>query len=101
MGLYSDGSWWLDLNENLVWDGVGAGQDAHHCCFGLSDDLPVSGDWTSTGFDKIGVRHASMMWVLDNGNFVWDSYQREQIYGPFGLVGDSVVRWNKSKVKAN
>jgi len=71
IGIFADGTWYLDLNGNGVWDGTPT--DAlHYFGAGLAGIVPVSGDWTGTGPAKIGV-FTGGTWYLDlNGNGVWD-----------------------------
>ena len=108
IGVYRPGSgtWLLDANGNRTWDGCGT--DLCLGPFGLSGDLPLAGDWTGTGGDKIGVFQPYdpfgspyKRFVLDNGNGVFVSVEQEQILGPFGLETDKVIVWNQSVIKAN
>jgi hypothetical protein len=61
--------------------------------FGLSGDLPVVGDWTGAGQERIGVFDPSTgMWELDlNGNGEFDGCQVDACLGPFGQSGDLPV----------
>ncbi len=71
IGIYKDGTWYLDLNGNGAWDGE---PTDHQLVFGagLSNAYPVAGDWTGDGTTKIGV-YAGGVWYLDlNGNGAWD-----------------------------
>jgi len=85
------GQWLLDLNGNRKKDRCS--RDDCISSFGLSDDLPVVGDWNGTGKDKIGVfRPSTGEWLLDvNGNGVWDGCEVDACMGPFGLAGDLPV----------
>jgi hypothetical protein len=91
-------SWYLDQNNNGVWDGTFGGDITFQ--FGLPGDIPVVGDWTGTGVSKVGVMRCPAVgqpgvctWILDsqnlrapNGNFLVSSY---------GLPGDlpAVGNW--------
>ena len=91
-------TWYLDDNNNGVWDGTFGGDVAFQ--FGLPGDIPVVGDWTGTGVSKVGVMRCPAAgqpgvctWILDaqnlrapNGNFLVSSY---------GLAGDlpAVGNW--------
>jgi hypothetical protein len=92
IGLFRNGNWYLDYNGNGQWDGCGApalpGTDA--CLsFGLSTDIPVTGDWGGTGQTKIGVFRGGS-WYLDlNGNGVWDPGVDSTF--TFGTAGDKPV----------
>lgn len=70
IGVYKDGSWWLDSNGNGSWE---AGEDGSFAfSAGVTGAVPVTGDWTGSGTTKIGV-YSSGTWYLDlNGNGVWD-----------------------------
>ena len=84
-------TWYLDQNNNGVWDGTSGGDVAFQ--FGLPGDIPVVGDWTGNGVSKAGVMRCPAAgqagvcaWVLDAqnlrapiGNFLMSSY---------GLAGD-------------
>jgi subtilisin family serine protease len=71
VGIYRNGSWYLDANGNGAWDGCGTDR-----CFpsfgGLLEDLPITGDWDGSGRTKIGI-YRNGAWYLDrNGNGRWD-----------------------------
>ncbi len=63
------GEWFIDRNGNRQWDGCTT--DGCYVGFGAPGDLPVAGDWTGSGFAKIGV-FRNGQWYLDNGNGKWD-----------------------------
>jgi hypothetical protein len=91
-------TWYLDENNNGVWDGTFNGDIAFQ--FGLPGDIPVVGDWTGTGVSKVGVMRCPAVgqpgvctWILDTqnlrapgGNFLVSSY---------GVAGDqpAVGNW--------
>lgn len=70
IGIYQDGTWYLDYNGNGVWD---TGIDKLDY-FGTVGYTPVVGNWNgaATG-DKNGI-YQDGTWYLDyNGNRVWDT----------------------------
>ncbi len=79
IGTYADGTWYLDLNGNGVWDGTPT--DAQYSFGnGVANAIPVTGDWTGTGTTKVGI-YANGEWDLDlNGNGVWDGTPTDAAY---------------------
>ncbi|MBT0653144.1 S8 family serine peptidase [Geomobilimonas luticola] len=72
IGVYADGTWYLDLNGNGAWDGTPT-DGRYSFGAGLAGAIPVTGDWTGTGSTKIGV-YTDGTWYLDlNGNGAWDA----------------------------
>jgi lysophospholipase L1-like esterase len=71
IGVFRKGAWYLDFNGSGKWDKnidttISAGS------FGLSDDIPVTGDWNGDGKTNIGVFRKGV-WYLDySGNDQWD-----------------------------
>jgi hypothetical protein len=86
-----DGQWLLDLNGNREWD---AGDASAH--FGMTGDMPVTGDWNGDGLTDPGVfRPAGNWWYLDsNGNGIWEPGIDAAF--KFGMAGDVPVTgdWN-------
>jgi hypothetical protein len=94
IGIYKDGTWYLDTNGNGVWDG--ASTDRYVTAFGLPGWTPVIGDWTGTGTTKIGI-YKEGTWYLDmNGNGVWDGASTDRYVTAFGLPGWTPIvgDWN-------
>ncbi len=89
IGVFRGGYWLLDRNGNGGWDGCGV--DGCLPSFGMSIDLPVTGDWTGTGTTKVGVfRHGR--WFPDlNGNGARDGCQTDGCVDAFGLSIDTPV----------
>ena len=58
-----------------------------------SGDLPVIGDWSNNGIEKIGFfRSTTGQWYLDfNGNGRWDGSDTDKFIAHFGIVGDLPV----------
>lgn len=89
----SDRRWYLDANNNGLYD---AGIDLLRGIFGASTDIPVAGDWTGDGIDKIGVyRPANRMWYLDADNNGTYSAGSDLTLGIFGQSTDKplVGKW--------
>jgi subtilisin len=85
----STGRWYLDDGDG-IWNGCNI--DLCLGPFGSPGDLPVVGDWTNTGTDKIGIyRPRTGMWYLDNGDGVWSGCNIDLCLGPFGSPGDLPV----------
>jgi hypothetical protein len=80
------GTWYLDNNGNGRWDG--AGIDLTYPLFGLSTDIPVTGDWDGSGHTKIGVYHKGTWYLDTNGDGMFDA--GDTVY-QFGLPGDIPV----------
>ena len=69
IGVYSNGTWYLDFNGNGVWDGPAIDLEFS---FGSAGEIPVTGDWNHDGITEIGV-YSNGTWYLDmNGNGIWD-----------------------------
>jgi len=88
VGVFRDGSWFLDFSGDGKWD-----VDDKFFSFGMAGDVPLVGDWNGDGTDNIGVfRDGS--WSLDiNGNGQWDAGDISFIAGRASdvpVVGD----WN-------
>jgi hypothetical protein len=103
IGFYrpTTGTWFLDYNGdgifNLTQDKqyqFGGVQASTSCPGG---DVPVTGDWTGSGFTKIGLFRCGFLWILDeNGNGVLDSPVTNTAGGDFqfaygGSAGDVPV----------
>ncbi|MDD5312474.1 MAG: oligosaccharyl transferase, archaeosortase A system-associated [Dehalococcoidia bacterium] len=87
----------LDVDGDGIWNPDKG--DAKLGPFGFSTDIPLIGDWTGDGKDKIGVwRPSELCFYLDsNGDGVWNPEKGDRKLGPYGLsfnntpvVGD----WN-------
>jgi hypothetical protein len=85
---------YLDYNGNGVWSGAVTDRSYN---FGITGDIPVSGDWNVDGRTEIGVfRPSTNMFYLDyNGNGVWSGAVTDRSYN-FGITGDIPVSgdWN-------
>ncbi len=92
IGVFRNGSWYLDYNGNGVWNGC----STDFCgMFGLPTDTPIVGDWDGDGWTEIGVKRGTY-WYLDyNGNGIWDGCVIDRCY-TFGLSTDIPVAgdWN-------
>jgi len=85
---------YLDFNGNGVWNGASGDRQYN---FGISGDIPISGDWDKNGISEIGVfRNSTHMFYLDyNGNGVWNGALVDRQYN-FGISGDIPIAgdWN-------
>jgi hypothetical protein len=87
--------WYIDANNNGVWDGAYGGDQVWS--FGIPGDIPVVGDWNGVGTSNIGVFRCPVagsttpcLWILDAGNkHVYDS--TTAIFANYGLAGDLPV----------
>ncbi|NJN45303.1 MAG: PKD domain-containing protein, partial [Candidatus Competibacteraceae bacterium] len=104
VGVFRNGTWFLDFNGNGLWDGCiqDGGQDA--CLFKqlrCPGDLPVAGDWNGNNTAKVGV-YRKGSWFLDfNGNDQWDGCAQDGgqdacLFNSFGAPNDLPVAgdWN-------
>ncbi|MBE0576913.1 MAG: hypothetical protein IH613_13585 [Desulfuromonadales bacterium] len=98
IGVFRNGTWYLDANGNGAWD---PDTDTVYANFGQAGDLPVVGDWNGDGVLQIGV-FRNGIWYLDaNGNGAWDS-GIDTVYANFGQAGDLPVvgDWNGDGVSS-
>jgi hypothetical protein len=78
VGIYADGSWYLDMNGDGAWNG--APTDGLLAFGGMPGAVAVTGDWTGTGTTKIGL-YVDGTWYLDmNGNGAWDGPSIDKLY---------------------
>ena len=89
----------LDYNGNGTWDGAVVDRQYN---FGISGDLPVSGDWNSDGRSEIGVfRNSTKMFYLDyNANGVWNGSVVDRQYNFSSISGDLPISgdWNNDGI---
>lgn len=94
IGIVRNALWYLDLNENGVWNGNLT--DGLYG-FGSVTDTPISGDWNGDRIDDIGVVRSGY-WYLDlNGNRVWGGGDTVFSFGnptDIPIVGD----WNYDRI---
>ena len=70
IGLFLNGNWWLDTNEDGVFD---SGDAQFIFGFGGSGVVPVVGDWNGGGKTEVGV-YANGAWFRDvDGTHTWDA----------------------------
>lgn len=92
IGVFRDGVWYLDLNDNGKWDGVEGGDGQY--VFGSPGDKAVVGDWKGDGITRLGIFRRGV-WILDvNNNRKYDP--DDPSYG-FGLAEDLPVvgKWGE------
>jgi len=98
-GVYRNGFWILDMNNNGVYDGPAV--DRFIAFGGQPGDMPVVGDWNGDGRTKVGI-YRKGFWLLDtNGDGVFDTGDQFLAFG--GNPGEQPVigDWNgdgKTKV---
>jgi hypothetical protein len=82
-------SFYLDYNGNGVWNGAVIDRSNN---FGITGDIPITGDWNADGKTNIGIfRPSANMFYLDfNGNGVWNGAMADLRYN-FGVSGDTPV----------
>lgn len=88
VGVFRNGTWYLDANGNSGWDGVAGGDLVLQ--FGIPGDLPYVGDWEGNGIDNIGVVRNGYFYLDSNGNGVWENFPADY-YGRFGNPSDIPV----------
>jgi len=92
IGVYREGTWYLDRNGNGVWD---AGTDGFIGNWGGDPaDKVVVGDWNGSGTTKIGIYGTGTgIWYLDkNGNGAWDGPTTDGVIANWGgMPGDVPV----------
>jgi hypothetical protein len=95
IGIYrpSSGTWFLDYNGDGIFT---AGVDKTYQFGGIAGDTPVVGDWSGSGFAKIGLVRPFVaggqpaLWILDyNGDGSIDT--GDQVFGFGGVQGDIPV----------
>jgi hypothetical protein len=84
------GNWYLDANGNGVYDQIA---DFLYK-FGMTGDIPVSGDWDGDGIGNIGVYRAGYWYRDTNANGVWNA--GVDASSKFGTATDKPVTgdWN-------
>lgn len=88
IGLYrpSTGTWYLDYNGNGVYDGPNV--DRQYQYGGLQGDIPVVGDWTGTGYSKIGLFRSGFLFLLNlAGNGTFSGGSNDAVFPFGGLTG--------------
>ena len=88
IGVFTNGTWYLDMNGNGAWDGPASDVTYANFGVGLPNVMPVTGDWDGSanpGKTKIGV-FTNGTWYLDmNGNGAWDGPVIDKTYPNFGV----------------
>jgi len=96
IGVFSDGTWYGDLNGSGTWDGQPPDGLATFGA-GIPGALAVVGDWSGTGTVKIGVYKDGAWWVDYNGNSAWDGPAIDRTFSfDAGIAGAVPVAgdWN-------
>jgi hypothetical protein len=85
IGIYSKGTWYLDMIGNGVWDGGVVDKVIPSFGVGVPDAIPVTGDWDGSGKTKIGI-FSNGIWYLDmKGDGKWDGGIVDKIIPNFGV----------------
>jgi hypothetical protein len=92
IGVFRNGFWCLDLNNNRHWDGLAGGDGIF--AFGVPGDVAVVGDWNGDRRSKLGVFRCPQTgvctWVLDYaGKFAYDPGTAKSF--SYGRPGDIPV----------
>ena len=88
VGIYrqSSGQWFLDTNNDGVWDPGDLGYPSGYAFGGIPGDIPVTGDWTGLGKSCIGLFRQGWSWLLDlNCNGSFDNAPPDAFFGFGGL----------------
>lgn len=87
-GIFRNGIFQVDANGNRASDS----EDLRYY-FGMTGDLPVTGDWAGDGLTNIGIFHEGVFSLDVNGNYVPDTSDARF---SFGQAGDTPVTgdWN-------
>jgi hypothetical protein len=92
IGIFRLGFYWLlDANGNGSYDGNGPGQDYAFPYGGISQDVPVVGDWNGSGISKVGVFREGFFWVLDGNNLGDSTHSVGLAFAFGGISGDKPV----------
>jgi len=105
IGVYrpSSGKWFLDSNNDGIWDAGDANFPNGYNFGGLAGDMPVVGDWTGSNKSCIGIyRSNGSVWLLDlNCNGTFDNTPTDAFFPFGGLPGDVPVvgKWTGGTTK--
>ena len=84
VAIFFKGVWYIDTNGNGMWDGAATDTLYPDFGHGLSDAMPVTGDWDDTGVVRVGV-FSNGSWYLDmKGDGVWDGGVVDKVIPNFG-----------------
>ena len=82
IGVFRGGQWWLDGNSDFRW----TGSPDRLFYFGQAGDIPIMGDWDSTGVRRAGVFRNGQWWLDLNNDGLWDA--AHDLVFNFGQAGD-------------
>ena len=86
---FLNGAWTMDVWHDLGFDGTAS--TVSTTAYGMTGDIPILGDWNSSGTAKLGI-FRNGTWFLDsNGNGQYDATDRTFTFGQAGdipIVGD-------------
>ncbi|MCA9092684.1 MAG: FG-GAP repeat protein [Planctomycetaceae bacterium] len=89
IGIWRNGLWYLDLNGNNAWDGIGGGDTVFS--FGNPSDTPIVGDWNGDGTDDVGVKRGKDYYLDANGSRIWNGTGGGDAVYHFGNPTDTPV----------
>jgi hypothetical protein len=83
IGVFSNGTWYLDTNGNGTWNGQPPDTTTG---FGFPGAIPVVGNWGPLGNPAIGVYYNGQWWLDTSGDGTWNPVTDKYI-GNFGFPG--------------
>ncbi|MCA9097491.1 MAG: VCBS repeat-containing protein, partial [Planctomycetaceae bacterium] len=94
VGVYRNGTFYLDANGNRSWE-ASAGGDALFG-FAAASDIPVTGDWNGDGITDVGVFRNGSFFLDANGNRNWDGMEGGDAVFGFAAATDIPITgdWN-------
>ena len=91
IGVFTNGTWYLDIKGDGVWDGGTMDKMMPNFGQGLTNAMPVAGDWDGTGVVRVGV-FTNGTWYLDmKGDGVWDGGVVDKVIPNFGTGINSAL----------
>jgi len=91
IGVFTNGTWYLDIKGDGVWDGGTMDKMMPNFGQGLTNAMPVAGDWDGTGVVRVGV-FTNGTWYLDmKGDGVWDGGVVDKVIPNFGTGVNSAL----------
>jgi uncharacterized delta-60 repeat protein len=92
IGVYRDGEWYFDMDDDGAWEEVGDG----YGYFGASDMVPVPADWNGDGYAESAVYRAGQWYFDTSGNDQWEGEATDLWVADYGDATDIPVvgDWN-------
>ena len=83
IAVYRTGTWFIDWNNNGVWNGSSIDRQYVFLSF-VAGDVPVVGAWSSARVDRVGI-YNNGIWYLDiNGDYAFTGADRTYSFNPGG-----------------